>query len=1084
VSYVKKPDPRRRLPREPYPGLRPFLDFEAALLFGRERQVREVIERLAATQFVAVLGGSGSGKSSLIHAGVTPELRSFGIPGAGDLWLTMTCTPGTNAASQAAPGAARTHTPVTRLARRFATLLKSTGSEAGDANRQEAIAAAFRQTGGFARLLDAYAEDFDVPPGPDPKTARVMFVLDQFEEVFHPTNKGEPDAAVLVERVLDHFFDPHERCYVVLTMRSEHLNDCAAFLELPDAINKSSFLVRRLDTDELRQAIVGPAQRFLRLMARTEGEQRPLPEQVRFEQAVLERLLRDVSAITHDPDHLPLLQHLLARLWQAALEREEIGAPVPSHITEIDLVRAVNGSEAGADEEPLPESLNTLRACVDNWPEKLYLWHDAAQRAVLEALFRRLGFKDPNTGLYTQQRIDVTEAAVTLLGPGRTPADLKALVAEGFLGSVDYLFWDDEDPSRVTLKVSHESFIRGWRRFRALIDDESARFEEFLSVMRRCADWAEGARDDAFLLENNEMRRLAKADFQGHLASPERRRAWQAFLALDRDGARLAFHLSALDDFIGRSARRLARRVSVERVVLWSGVVFLLVGLIPAALFTYLIQFPTMRRAELLFDAGNRANRVTVSTSYDRVGATNASLDSLLRAAERVDQARSGKDLVLAPTSEWLGEHLQVVDPVRRQGELLDGLFAQSEPLVNGKLRGLLTGSMWRAAPRSDEAALEPPLEFADKQCSFVAYGSVPPGQEPTENPRGRLYVARGGAEQLRAGVIRRAVFVPERRAFDKSLLLYSATYDPSNQRCVLGPSIVSTPEAVDAYAVFDAGLRFFLQTANTESGAGGEPPSVIVQEFDWYFGRFGQVRALHRHPITVIADRGAAARVREAAGASRAAPLPSWRVPGGRAFSVGAVNWRLLSTPARALRAETSGPDFMPLEPAGPDSPCAQLAAGVAPPPGFRPTALDGGAWCVVAYRGAASLEAANDNPANTASEADEPPREEIRVALYSRPNASVLERLADNPPAPLAWMAPYARILPAPDEQLQWSLGIAGEHLGWLALRRPRLQGGGVVVIGAPLTTCAVWKLGVDLQRHNEAPVPMLVTPGACGV
>ena len=80
-------DARARLPREPYPGLRPFLDFEAALLFGRERQVREVIEHLRQTQFVAVLGGSGSGKSSLIHAGVMPELRSYGIPGAGDLWL-------------------------------------------------------------------------------------------------------------------------------------------------------------------------------------------------------------------------------------------------------------------------------------------------------------------------------------------------------------------------------------------------------------------------------------------------------------------------------------------------------------------------------------------------------------------------------------------------------------------------------------------------------------------------------------------------------------------------------------------------------------------------------------------------------------------------------------------------------------------------------------------------------------------------------------------------------------------------------------------------------------------------------------
>jgi hypothetical protein len=70
---------------------------------------------------------------------------------------------------------------------------------------------------------------------------------------------------LLVERVLDHFFDPHPRCHVVITMRSEHLNDCAAYLELPDAINKSSYLIRRLGAEELHQAIVGPAQRFLRL---------------------------------------------------------------------------------------------------------------------------------------------------------------------------------------------------------------------------------------------------------------------------------------------------------------------------------------------------------------------------------------------------------------------------------------------------------------------------------------------------------------------------------------------------------------------------------------------------------------------------------------------------------------------------------------------------------------------------------------------------------------------------------------------------------------------------------------------------
>ena len=163
-------DARVRLPREPYPGLRPFLDFEAALLFGRERQVREVIEHLRGTQFVTVLGGSGSGKSSLIHAGVVPELRSYGIPGAGDLWLPMTCTPGTNVS--AADSLARLHSPITRLARRFAGLLRSSGSEAADAQRIDDIAQVFRQESGFARLLDTFGAELAVPPGPDPQEPR------------------------------------------------------------------------------------------------------------------------------------------------------------------------------------------------------------------------------------------------------------------------------------------------------------------------------------------------------------------------------------------------------------------------------------------------------------------------------------------------------------------------------------------------------------------------------------------------------------------------------------------------------------------------------------------------------------------------------------------------------------------------------------------------------------------------------------------------------------------------------------------------------------------------------------------------
>lgn len=1048
-------DARTRLPREPYPGLRPFLDFEAALLFGRERQVREVIEHLAQTQFVAVLGGSGSGKSSLIHAGVVPELRSFGIPGAGDLWLPMACTPGTNVSADDI--AARRHSPVTRLARRFGQLLASRGSEAKDAARDAEIAEVFRQEAGFARLLDTYGPELAVPPGPDPGEARVLFVLDQFEEIFHPTNKGVADASLLVERVLDHFFNPHPRCYVVLTMRSEHLNDCAAFLELPDAINKSSFLIRRLDDGELRDAITGPAQRFLRLVARSREDAPdtpPLPDEVRFEPAVLERLLRDVKAITHDPDHLPLLQHLLARLWEAALEREEMDVPVPAHITEIDLVRAVTaGADAPGDEQPLDERVNTLRACVDNWPESLYRWHDAPQRAQLDTLLRHLAFKDPNTGLYSQQRVDV-DAAARLLGLARS--ELRALLAEGFLGSVDYLFWDDEDPARVTLKVSHESFIRGWQRFRELIDRESEHFDEFLGVLRKAAAWAGAGKSEDFLLETGEMRRLRDSGFEPRLARPGQREAWLRFLRLDRDGARLDRLAPELDAFIATSNERLRLRElrsgRSRRNWLMLGALTLLLA--PSALFSILIQGPVTERAELLFDAGNRANRAPLTADYPGIGAAAAPLESLLTAAELIDDARSGRGGVMAQISESLLNAFSWIGPVRRQDAFLAGVAAQAEPPVNGKLRQLLAGALWPAAPRmpADEA-IAAPLQL-DAACVPAS------GEGVREALTGRLIVA----VSTTSSPLRRAIFVPrwENNA-DTTIALRGASFDARSQQCSFGPIVQAIPLYLDPHVIVDAGLRYIAHTAE---GPSVDVPSVTLQEIDWERADDSGNRIVQSTTRAIVTDPLAVARLRHAAGDARLAVVPAWRVRAGRALDVGGQGWRLVSAAAQRLALDADAPAFVPLRPATDGGACARLATGWQPQPGFTNRMFESAGNCFAVSRG---------SPPDDAAPAP-PPREQVMVAVYEKPDRHAIERLADNPPAPIAALAPFARVGAG---SVQWLVGVREPWTGWLALRgndgagRPRL-------LGVPWSTCALWRLGRELQpQAADAPL----RSGVCG-
>ena len=289
-------------------------------------------------------------------------------------------------------------TPITRLAWKFSRNLATTedSQELMAADRRAEIATAMRQDSGFARLVRAYSDELP-SLGPATASARFLFVIDQFEELFHPNNRHNLDAKALVEAVIDHFFNPHERCYVVLTMRSEYLTDCAGYLELPDVLNKSCFFVRRLDRAEMRDAIVQPTRYVLRLLQRQLSREGPgLPHNTTFDESVLERVLEDARKISDDPDHLPLLQHLLVRMWEAACAREFVREGVPERITWDDLRRAATGAPTpatsginapGAQDE-IDDATNVLRASLENWAEFMYLRSALPEREWLDSLLR------------------------------------------------------------------------------------------------------------------------------------------------------------------------------------------------------------------------------------------------------------------------------------------------------------------------------------------------------------------------------------------------------------------------------------------------------------------------------------------------------------------------------------------------------------------------------------------------------------------------------------------------------------------------------------------------------------------------
>ena len=267
-------------PFNPYPGLRPFQESEAHLFFGRSTHVDELLAELASSRFVAVMGASGSGKSSLVSAGLLPALHGGSSPRAASHWHVASFRPGAN--------------PIHNLA---CALAVPEVLGAGDADPLIAAAqveATLRRSG--LGLADAARRSEGLNGG------RLLAVVDQFEELFRFRDTATAagignDAEPFVQLLIEASRDEQAPVDVVLTVRSDFLGDCSQFRELPEAINDGVYLVPRLTRLQLREAITGPA---------AVGGATLSPR-------LVQRLLNDAGA---DPDMLPVVQHAMMRTWE------------------------------------------------------------------------------------------------------------------------------------------------------------------------------------------------------------------------------------------------------------------------------------------------------------------------------------------------------------------------------------------------------------------------------------------------------------------------------------------------------------------------------------------------------------------------------------------------------------------------------------------------------------------------------------------------------------------------------------------------------------------------------------------------
>lgn len=254
--------------KNPYKGLRAFQQADAADFFGRTDMIARVLRRLqepvAQSNFLAVIGPSGSGKSSLVKAGVLPGLRSGRIPGSED-WFYAEMVP-----SQA---------PLEELSSALLTV--------STADLPDMVYILRENVDGLAQGVR------QALPDPDSK---LVLMIDQFEELFTQVEK-ESDRQRFLDLILNAVNVEDSPVVIIATLRADFYDRPLLYQGFGELIRSRTELVLPLNDDELKETIEGPAGRV---------------------GAVLENGLVDViiDDVREQPGGLPLLQYALTELFE------------------------------------------------------------------------------------------------------------------------------------------------------------------------------------------------------------------------------------------------------------------------------------------------------------------------------------------------------------------------------------------------------------------------------------------------------------------------------------------------------------------------------------------------------------------------------------------------------------------------------------------------------------------------------------------------------------------------------------------------------------------------------------------------
>jgi tetratricopeptide (TPR) repeat protein/energy-coupling factor transporter ATP-binding protein EcfA2 len=506
----------------PFPGLRPFEADEDHLFFGRETEIDDLLRRLRSTRFLAVVGPSGSGKSSLVRSGLIPSLQSGYMSGASSTWRIAVLRPGEDPIGNLAAALS----PKTVLGFDPGEQPGEEDAELAETSRVLLEATLRRSALGLANA---------VRQAHIPNDENVLVLVDQFEELFrfrrsHHANSR--DEAVLFVRLLIEAARQHDRpIYVVLTMRSDFIGDCMDFPGLSEMVNAGMYLVGRMSRDAVRSAINGP-------IAVGGGTVAP---------RLVHRVLNDLG---DDQDQLPLVQHALMRTWDH-WERNRTG-DAPLDVEDYEAVGTFRNALSVHAEEAYQEAVALGGART---AERVF-------KALTDTFSDARGVRRPTAvhelaGIAEVPEADVVQVAEVFRREGRTFLMPPPAVALG---------------SRSIVDLSHESLMRCWVRLIDWAREERASADFYVRLSRAASWFEEGS---AGLWRNPELELAQRWKTENQPTA-----AWAARYdeAFDRAMAFLDRSLEQRER--ERTERERERRLKLRRAQVAAGVlaIFLVVA--------------------------------------------------------------------------------------------------------------------------------------------------------------------------------------------------------------------------------------------------------------------------------------------------------------------------------------------------------------------------------------------------------------------------------------------------------------------------------------------------------------------------